>query len=95
MSDDIDKTVNRKGLPSRTKSGECHHFDAKCLAQIDKILLNVVRMHLDLADGRRDLGVSHQISKQLSTKIADSNILGELESRQLLHGSPGFLYRPR
>jgi hypothetical protein len=52
-----------------------------------------LRVHFNLANGRRDLRVGHQVGEQLSAKVADTDVLGELESRQFLHGGPGFLHQ--
>lgn len=65
--------------------------DALLLGQVQQLLLDEVRVVLDLQGGRADLGVPQQVIDELGLEVGDTNALGEATAYQPLHGSPSLL----
>lgn len=65
--------------------------DSFPLGEVEELLLDEVRVVLDLEGGRADAGVAEEIIDQLSLEVGDTDAAGEAGIDELLHGGPGLL----
>jgi len=65
--------------------------DTLSLGEVDELLLDEVRVMLDLEGGGANLGVSEEVVKELGLEVGDADALGEALLYEALEGRPGLL----